>query len=305
MIIRNPKTEELASILDALNIEFIFSKGKRLRIEKRFPFLFENIDHLWGLFENDELLAFLAIKPTLFKISNETIQGFFIGSVFTPNIHRKKGFAKSLLKYIQEKYILNNYKFGVLWTNLHEYYAKFGWVVHENGCYIECSNAKELHEINALGVEVTECNINDYKSIDNYRVDIEENHIIRNYNDVYYGYGSVYSPGEMPLLVKVVRDTSIIGYAVGVMNDTTIIFSEIIELNEEVMSSVLKYLFEKYNKVVRFNYNLDSNSDKINSLNHWFKDVNVTKPIITMYFCPDIKILNLIKNYYIPFLDRI
>jgi hypothetical protein len=305
MLIRNPKSEELTQILSELNTEFIFSKGKKLTIEKRYPLLFENLEHLWGLFDNGYFLAFLAVKPVLLKISNEVIQGFFVGSVFTPTIHRKKGYGKSLLRYIQEKYIKNNYKFGVLWTNLHEYYENMGWIAYENGCYIKCSNAKTINDIKTAGNSVIEFNKNDYKGIDKYRVDIEENHIVRKHNNVYYGYGSVYSPGEMPLSLKVIRGDSLVGYAVGVMNQNSIIIYEILENDEEVLPLILKYLIGKYNKVEKFNFNLDSNSHRINDLNNWFDNVIITKPNITMYYCPDIKVFKLIRNFYFPFLDRI
>jgi hypothetical protein len=303
MIIRNPFKGELPHILDLLNEEFILRKGKKLHISRRYPLLYNQPKSLWGLYDEKELLAFLAVKEVEVYIKDKCWNLFFVGSVFTPRKHRKNGYANILLSSVQKDYLNNNYDAGVLWTNLHAYYEKIGWLLHENGLLFTCSKVKSsLFENLFENIEVE--SIQDYSEIDKFRIFSSKNYLLRKKGKNFFGYGTIYSPGEVSFGIKIIKGSYLIGYSLGVVSNNTVIFYEIAGDMETVLISSLAY-FLKANKHYVFKFNMEKETTSMVLLNKYFHEVRTEYPSITMYLCKNDRVLQQVMQLYIPFTDRI
>jgi predicted acetyltransferase len=80
---------------------------------------------------NEEVVVSLGAYPMDFTLNDKTIPGFAIGSVFTKENSRKKGFAAELLNFV-EKYELDKYerKISILYSDINpDYYKILGYQI--------------------------------------------------------------------------------------------------------------------------------------------------------------------------------
>jgi len=304
MEIRNPSNFELERIIEQLNDEFIVSKGKHLHISKRYPFLYNNLEHLWGLFDKNELLAFIAVKPVKLVAEQCDYHLFFIGSVFTPQKHRGNGYAKHLLDETQTTYFANGFNAGVLWTNLVEFYSKLGWVSHENGIFVKGKHLNLKTPLIAQKFEIKTIKSTDFKEIDKFRIDNLTSYIVRYENGNYSGYSTVYSPGENVLRLKILMNGRLIGYVTGVTNSEFIILYECILEKQQSIYDIFAFLKKEYEYSTYF-FNLSSSNNIVDLLKEVFGEIEINYPKITMYLYKDISIFKKVSEFYIPFSDRI
>jgi len=304
MEIRNPSNFELERIIEQLNDEFIVSKGKHLHISKRYPFLYNNLEHLWGLFDKNELLAFIAVKPVKLVTEQCDYHLFFIGSVFTPQKHRGNGYAKQLLTETQTTYFANGFNVGVLWTNLVDFYSKLGWVSHEKGIFIKGNHLNLKTPFIAQEFEIEKIKSVDFKEIDKFRIDNLTSYLVRHQNGNYSGYSTVYSPGENVLRLKILMNGRLIGYITGVTNREFIILYECIFEKQQLIYDILAFLNKEYEYSTYF-FNLSSSNNIVDLLKEVFGEIEINNPKITMYLYKDISVFKQVSEFYIPFSDRI
>jgi len=128
--IRPLRTGELEKILPSLNDEFIFQRGRKLPLEKRYPDLFstENVGNCFAAFSRDgEILSFAATEERTLRTPSLKI--FFVGCVFTAPAVRGCGLAKKVMESLAETYRKKGFAGGFLWTGLNNFYRSLGWKV--------------------------------------------------------------------------------------------------------------------------------------------------------------------------------
>lgn len=122
---------EHAELLHRLDEEFIFSRGRRVGIEARFPeamrseqsvLLCARTGHgiIGGL-----LLRFFEWTGA---DSLRAHRGAMIGLVWTDAEHRAQGIATSLMKSAAREARQKGCEFAVLWTAQPAFYARLGWI---------------------------------------------------------------------------------------------------------------------------------------------------------------------------------
>ncbi len=83
----------------------VFFQGRQ-QFQFRYPHVFNeaNINHLYGLFENEMLISFIATYPSTLEVSNsESISCVMLGAVCTHQNYRGQGLSNQLLTYVKEQ----------------------------------------------------------------------------------------------------------------------------------------------------------------------------------------------------------
>lgn len=145
----NPVTgKTVQKIVRALDQEFIFGKGRKLSLKKRYPGLFErkNYKNLFFIGQGEEIYSFVAVKTLNVKdaASGNVLRLFLIGCVYTPSYHRGNGYSSLLLKQVTNRYLESGFDAGLLWTTQHGFYERLGWKVCENGVFVAMKSLKKL-----------------------------------------------------------------------------------------------------------------------------------------------------------------
>ncbi|WKZ71073.1 MAG: GNAT family N-acetyltransferase [Melioribacteraceae bacterium] len=307
MKIRNITLSELTNLVDKINYEFISSKGKKLHITKRFPNLYDtnNLENLYVLEIDNKIKAFTAVKTVLFKKKSTVYHLFFVGSVYTDPMARGQGLSSSLLNYVQEKYFNDGYDAGFLWTNLHGFYTKLGWILNEKGLLahtkIDALRKSNTYFIPSGGVQ--KADHSDLAMIDEFRVKLSNEYVIRKDGKIISGYGTVYSPGEENLLYYYRHEKNIYAYVNGVINKDTLIIYEFFGY-EEFVIKILDVVCKIAN-IIFIKINLPSSDEEQNLLNNLFTNYSIERPQISMFITRDSRIFDELKNAYIFFTDRI
>ena len=128
--IRPLRAGEGEKILPSLNKEFIFQRGRKLSLEKRYPDLFSsgNVGNCFAAFSSDgEFLSFAATEERTLRAPSLKI--FFVGCVFTAPTVRGRGLARKVMESLAETYRKKGFVGGFLWTGLNNFYRGFGWKV--------------------------------------------------------------------------------------------------------------------------------------------------------------------------------
>lgn len=126
--IRTLRAGEAEKILPRLNEEFIFQRGRRLVLERRFPDLFsaENADNCFAAVSPaGEILSFAATEARTLK--DPALKVFFVGCVFTAPEARGRGLAGKVLELAASTCRERGFAAGYLWTRLNGFYARLGW----------------------------------------------------------------------------------------------------------------------------------------------------------------------------------
>jgi predicted acetyltransferase len=309
MEINHPTPNQLPGIITLLNKEFIFSKKLTLPLEERFPDLIneKNLQNLFGIFHDDQIISFAAVKPVRISTPERIIRAFFVGLVFSAINYRGKGHSLELIKFIQEHYKAKGKEIGFLWTNINHFYEKTGWVNYDNGLLFTClPTMAEVSGSRILKIEEFEDSM--IPQVDMFRKKQLESYIERtNDNITYSGYKTVYPPCEkMFRLVCIEGEDEILGYLLGALIHKECFIYELITIDnsDEMKLELLKHIITEFSiKTIKINlFKNDLFQEKIKES---FNEVIFHKTNIQMIFCQDIQIKQIAKDIYVPFADRI
>ncbi len=137
--IRQCEPDELPTIIDRLDQEFIFSKQRCLSLSKRFPntLSVENIEHIRVAVSNGLLHGAHAIRIFDWVAEERTWRGAMVGMVWVDPHQRSKGVGTQLMlsaaRLLHEKEV----DFGVLWTGAKAFYERAGWFSSDRGLFGE------------------------------------------------------------------------------------------------------------------------------------------------------------------------
>lgn len=127
---------EFPRLVAALDAEFISGRGRELSLAQRFPHALarQRIDDIYVLREDGEVAACVVTRP--FNWITEIIwRGAMIGMVYTVASARGRGFGSRLLDAVTDKLSAANIDFAVLWSGLHGFYERRGWLQHDTGVF--------------------------------------------------------------------------------------------------------------------------------------------------------------------------
>lgn len=122
------------ALLPLLDQEFIFGKGRRLSLQRRFPATLAR-DHAQNILlasVEGDIASALATKPFTWITPERSWRAVMIGMVYTRPELRGRGTASALMHATQAKLAQEGYEFAVLWTAQPQFYARLGW------CGIDC-----------------------------------------------------------------------------------------------------------------------------------------------------------------------
>jgi len=143
----------------------------------------------------------------------------------------------------------------------------------------------------------------DLAMIDEFRVKLSNEYVIRKDGKIISGYGTVYSPGEENLLYYYRHEKNIYAYVNGVINKDTLIIYEFFGY-EEFVIKILDVVCKIAN-IIFIKINLPSSDEEQNLLNNLFTNYSIERPQISMFITRDSRIFDELKNAYIFFTDRI
>ncbi|MDD5299065.1 MAG: GNAT family N-acetyltransferase [Gallionella sp.] len=135
MEIRSCQLSELDQLIQLLDEEFIFGKGRIISLRQRFPTVFcrNNLHNIMICADGEEIVSALAMRQFDWRENGETLQGAMIGAVYTHPAHRKKGLSSRLLEASAIQLHEQGVDFGVLWSEQQSFYARLGWVPSDCG----------------------------------------------------------------------------------------------------------------------------------------------------------------------------
>jgi predicted acetyltransferase len=303
MDIRNPNEQELKDILVQLNNEFIFSRGRAMPMEKRFPGLYSpsNMDALFGLFDSGQCLSFAATKPLYIRKGNKIVKGFEIGSVFTPPSFRHHGYSNQLLDFVCKHYSMQQFKAGYLWTSLRGYYEQFGWQRNDKYEVIIIRNIKAINENlkHTQEIETRIPNIHIMSQDDAIQLAKQSHgYIIRSLDGS--SYFTTLPPSDQSITYITPNQSYLCG---GTKNKTGYVF-ELISKEAHEIEGLLKYFFLHENlEEIWLNCEMDSDLEKI--VTSAFTNIETRRFELQMCLPLDKAEKDFYEQLPIPFLDRI
>lgn len=301
MDFHHPNEQELKNILVQLNQEFIFSRGRTLPMEKRFPGLYSDLnrDSLFGLFDSNQCLSFVATKPLYINKNNKIVKTFAIGSVFTPLSFRHHGYSAQLLDFVCKHYNKQQFKAGYLWTSLRGYYERFGWRRNDKYEVIIIRNINAINATHTHKVETTLPNIHIMSQDDASQL-AKQSHgnIIRSLDGS--NYFTTLPPSDQSITYITSNQSYLCG---GIKNRTGYIFELYTHEIYEV-EAFLKYFFLHENlEEIWLNSEIDSDLGKI--VKSTFTDIETRRFELQMCITFEEEEKDFYEQLPIPFLDRI
>jgi len=139
--VRPCEPSELPFVIESIDREFIFSKGRLLSLSRRFPNVISrrNIEQIHVAIFNRSICGALAIRIFDFAAEQRVYRGAMIGMVWVDPKYRGKGIGKKLMlaaeRFLKEKCL----DFGVLWTGTPAFYEQAGWVLNDISLFGEAS----------------------------------------------------------------------------------------------------------------------------------------------------------------------
>ena len=303
MDIHHPNKQELKDILAQLNDEFIFSKGRTLPLEKRFPGLYSdsNRDALFGLFDSGQCLSFVATKPLYIQRNNIIVKAFAIGSVFTHPIFRHHGYSTQLLDFVCKQYSMKKFKAGYLWTGLRGYYEQLGWRRNDNYEVLIIRNIKNAptNITNMQDAVASFSSIRKMTQIDAVQLaKRSRGKIIRPLDG--NGYFTILPPSDQSITYITPNQSYLCG---GIKNKTGYIFELNTQHNYEI-EVFLKYFFQ-HEKLEEIWLNCEMHSLLEKIVTSIFTDIETRRFELQMCLAMDIEDKDFYEHLPIPFLDRI
>lgn len=143
MNIRNPKNEELSSVIEFVSREFEYPLSDR--ISRDFPQLFaeENRNHLWIKTDlSGAVLGHSGCYQGVLKVDDLTVSVGGIGGVCTDSAHRGHGYARELVEKCCDDLKNQGAALAFLWTGAHDLYRKLNFELAGRQWLVSCDEEK-------------------------------------------------------------------------------------------------------------------------------------------------------------------
>ena len=135
--IRSCTPAELPALINLLDEEFIFSKGRSVSLAQRFPAVLHSVNcaNILVACRGDAIAAAIVIKRFDWITPERRWRGAMIGMVYTRPAERGQGLASQLLRAAEESLRADGIAFAVLWTAQPEFYHRLGWTSADCGVF--------------------------------------------------------------------------------------------------------------------------------------------------------------------------
>ena len=124
------------ALLAALELEFVFSRGRRGPLAERYPAIFDQ--HVpAGLrvcLAGDEIVSACMLRRFHWQ-AEIPFEGVMIGFVWTAPARRGEGHAAFLLRTVVDELAESEVDFAVLWSGLKGFYERLGWQPGDAGLH--------------------------------------------------------------------------------------------------------------------------------------------------------------------------
>lgn len=124
---RAPLEQEIPHVLDFLTKKLRAEAGWSIAAEYPTAFHPSNIHNMRIIAEGSRLLSHAVLKPLIIKSPQVIFKVGAIGSVVTDEEARGQGFSTTIIKECIESARAQNCDVTILWTNLYDFYRKFGF----------------------------------------------------------------------------------------------------------------------------------------------------------------------------------
>ncbi len=127
--------EGFSKYLSSVDEEFIFSRGRTLSLVERFPRAFDRPtpeNSVLG-FCGADLVCGASIHELTLRLGTEQVRVAAVGAVWTHASFRGRGLGAQLLSEIIHRTRARGFLAIVLWSNLHSFYARSGFRLHDRG----------------------------------------------------------------------------------------------------------------------------------------------------------------------------
>ena len=288
--IRALRPGEAVKVLPSLNEEFIFQRGRRLPLEKRYPGVFspENAENCFAaVAENGEILSFAATEAR--ELRKCALKVFFTGCVFTVPAARGTGLAGKVLSFAAETCRARGFAAGYLWTRLNAFYERFGWKTSDRSVLMTLRGVGGGDRKAALPFSGRDADVLARK---------HEALLIRRAED----YFKIPPPADEPVRLKTAGG----GYLCGGIGQTAGYVYELCTENAEELGRLLSSFagFCGANKAIWINLQPEQQRE-IALLEEQFPDAEITAPALQMNLIFAEEHRELLDSLNIPYLDRI
>ncbi len=141
---RAPAPSEYPEIVNFLD--------KSLRPDKKWSIVSEyptalsqvNLNNIRIIKDNGEVLSHAVLKPLIVKTPVAVFKAGAIGSVVTNSSYRSQGLSKQIIDECLDEAQKQDCDFAILWTNLYDFYRKFGFELTGNEISIIVENELSL-----------------------------------------------------------------------------------------------------------------------------------------------------------------
>ncbi len=142
--VQSCRFSDLGDLTQALEQEFIISRGRNIELGIRYPALLdaENAATSYYFEENNQLIAHLCVLPTSYLDGGLEYKLGQVGLVYTAPECRGQGLAKSLLAHVRQSCEKQGMDAGILFTGKHTVYEGAGWLNHPVDCFYEWERKK-------------------------------------------------------------------------------------------------------------------------------------------------------------------
>jgi predicted N-acetyltransferase YhbS len=134
---RECRPEELPTVVQRLDDEFVFSKNRTISLEERFPNVLSanNLQQIRVALSDGILCGALGIKLFDWVLPAQIGRGAMIGTVWVEPRFRRMGVGSILLRSSVEYLGRLGVDICVLWTGSPAFYERAGWVMNDRGVF--------------------------------------------------------------------------------------------------------------------------------------------------------------------------
>jgi len=143
--IRSCKSNELPTVIERLDQEFVLNKQRSLSLSKRFPntLSVENIEQIRVAVSDGVICGALSIRFFEWVAEKQAWYGAMIGMFWVDSLHRGKGVGSNLLSSAMQFLHEKGVDFGVCCTRIPDFFERAGWLVNDCGLFGEMTNRSD------------------------------------------------------------------------------------------------------------------------------------------------------------------
>jgi GNAT superfamily N-acetyltransferase len=133
------RLDEFAGLIELLDNEFVFAKGRQLSLARRFPQVFcaANLDNIYVARSENLICASVAVKHFDWIAQGLVWRGAIVGTVYTMPQFRGRGIASLVMSHAQDILKKKGVDFAVLFTTIPKFYERLGWLNEDTGVFSE------------------------------------------------------------------------------------------------------------------------------------------------------------------------